>query len=124
MLRVASILAHCVAGGLLAIGMAAGACAETKVRTASRTPLALPSVVSLVRGTGPLGLPRLLTSTDVIIGDPTISYVDPEFLPEERLMVWQDATGEVWQCEVDPDTGGMLPPDGKGQYAGRAAPLL
>jgi hypothetical protein len=71
-----------------------------------------------------MGLPGLLTSTDVIIGDPKVSYVDPEFLPEERLMVWQDAAGEVWQCEVDADTGDMLPANGKGQFAGRAAPLL
>ncbi|HUQ71509.1 MAG TPA: hypothetical protein VM165_18420 [Planctomycetaceae bacterium] len=94
------------------------------MRTSSRTRQAQPSVVSVVRGRGPLGLPGLLTSTDVVIGDPAVSYVDPEFLPEERLMVWQDAAGEVWLCEVDPDTGNMVPADGKGESAGRAAPLL
>jgi hypothetical protein len=125
MLRVASILTRCIAGGLLVIGMGAGACAEAKVRPTPRSRMALPSVVSVVQGCGPWGLPGLMTSTDVVIGDPAVSYVDPEYLPEERLMVWQDAVGEVWLCEIDPDTGDMLPAaDGKGQSAGRAAPLL
>lgn len=98
--------------------------AAAKVRTAAKNPLRVPNVVRLIPGRGTLGLPGLLTSTDVIIGDSTVSYIDPEFLDDERLMVWQDGTGEVWTCHVDPDTGNMLPPDGKGHYAGHAAPLL
>lgn len=124
MLRVSSTISFGMAGCLLAIGLAADVCAQTSAQPKSPTRLALPSIVSLEPGRGPMTLPRLLTSTDVTIGDPSVSYVDPEFLPDERLMVWQDAGCEVWLCSVDPDTGGMVPANGKGQFAGRAAPLL
>gem|GEM_PF-5721444 len=107
---------------LLTLGIAAPV--EAKVRTVAKTPLKLPSVVRVVPRSGSLGIPGLLTSTDVVIGDTSVSYIDPEFLADERQMVWQDDLGHVWLCEVDPETGDMLPADGKGQYAGRAAPLL
>ncbi|MBI1347635.1 hypothetical protein GC163_15255 [bacterium] len=98
--------------------------ALAKVHTVAKTPLKLPSLMRLVPSGNSLGIPGLLTSTDIVIGDSSVSYVDPEFLPEERLMVWQAGDGDVWLCDVDPETGDMLPADGKGQYAGRAAPLL
>ena len=90
----------------------------------SRQPLKWPDSITFVPPGRVGDTPVLLTSTDLEIGDPTLSYVDPEFLPEERLVVWQDAAGKVWLCHVDPGTGHLIPPDGRGEFAGLAAPLL
>lgn len=125
MIRPHSRLSCSFLGGLLAlIVLTTQVAAGNRIRARVPSPLAFPSVIALIPREGPLGLPGLLTSTDVVIGDPTVSYIDPEFLPDERLMVWQDAAGDVWLCQVDSKTGAMIPPDGKGEYAGRAAPLL
>jgi hypothetical protein len=110
-------------GGVLVIAGLAEAEAAN-IRTVARTPFKLPGVVTLVPARDSLRLPGLLTSTDVVIGDAGVSYIDPEFLDEDRLMVWQDDVGDVWLCDIDPDTGDLRPADGKGEYAGRAAPLL
>ncbi len=57
---------------------------------------------------------------DQRIGDPNVNYVNPEFSPIGNYMVWIEIdtsnglTGKVWQCGVDPNTGNLIPPDGKG----------
>lgn len=119
-----SVFTYSLAGCVLVLSLLTESHAAAKVRSVKKTPFKLPSVVGLIRRGGPLGLPGLVTSTDVIIGDASVSYIDPEFLMEERLVVWQDDQGEVWVCELDEETGDLVPSDGKGQYAGRAAPLL
>lgn len=71
------------------------------------------------------------------MGDAAVSYVNPEFTYDGRYMLWfeQDRilpdgrpVGHMWHCAVNPDTGEMDPPDGKGFKAfettlfGRANP--
>jgi hypothetical protein len=71
------------------------------------------------------------------IGNPAVSYVNPEFSDDGRYMVWLESdrilpdgrlAGWVWHCSVDPETGELDPPDGRGFRAfgstltGRANP--
>jgi hypothetical protein len=73
----------------------------------------------------PLGVPRVVISRDTRIGDPTVSYKDPEFLVAERLVTWQDGENQIWVCRFDPLTGAFLPADGRGWLVAQgAAPLL
>ena len=50
---------------------------------------------------------------DVILGDPTISYVDPEFLPDFNRACWQDNAGRLWVGQIDANTGLFVSPDGQ-----------
>jgi hypothetical protein len=69
------------------------------------------------------------------VGDPAVNYASVEFTADNRYMVWFEMTdtrgnGIVWHCGVDPTTGDLIPPDGKGFRAfestifGRANPGL
>jgi hypothetical protein len=72
--------------------------------------------------------------SDTAVGDPAVSYANVEFTADGRYMVWFEqatdgsALGAVWHCEIDPTTGALNPPDGKGFSAfdssawGRANP--
>lgn len=56
---------------------------------------------------------------DIRLGDTTINYVNPEISPTGNYMVWIEVdqngvTGKVWQCGIDPNTGDLIPPNGKG----------
>jgi hypothetical protein len=62
---------------------------------------------------------------DVQVGDPTVSYMNPEFTPDGRFMVWFEPLpdgltadgrlfGRMWHCAVDAETGTFDPPDCKG----------
>lgn len=74
------------------------------------------------------------TPRDVPVGDPNVSYANTEFTADYRYLIWfemarDDSTaGTVWHCGVNPDTGELIPPDGKGFRAfestvwGRANP--
>ena len=46
------------------------------------------------------------------LGTAGTSYVDPEILQSENLMVFQSA-GDVWLTELSPETGGFVQPDGQ-----------
>ncbi|MFN7021931.1 MAG: alpha/beta hydrolase family esterase, partial [Phycisphaerales bacterium] len=54
------------------------------------------------------------------VGDPKVNYLNVEFTADGRYMVWfegrDDASnnGVVWHCGVDPVTGDLIPPDGRG----------
>lgn len=54
------------------------------------------------------------------VGDPNANYLNVEFTADGRYMVWFEGTDErpingiVWHCGVDPDTGDLIPPDGRG----------
>ena len=56
----------------------------------------------------------------VQVGDPKANYLNVEFTADGRYMVWfegQDDSpfnGIVWHCGVDPDTGNLIPQDGRG----------
>lgn len=71
-------------------------------------------------GGGGSGTPNEFVAHDVEVGDPTVSYANVEFTEDSRYMVWLEGTndgsglGVVWHCAVDPDTGALNPPDGKG----------
>jgi len=69
------------------------------------------------------------------VGDPAVNYSNVEFTADDRYMVWFEMTdtngnGIVWHCGVDPETGNLIPLDGKGFRAfestifGRANPGL
>jgi hypothetical protein len=57
---------------------------------------------------------------DQRIGGTTVNYVNPDISPIGNYMIWMEVDtangifGKVWQCEIDPNTGDLIPPDGKG----------
>ncbi len=57
---------------------------------------------------------------DVAVGDPEVNYFNVEFTADGRYMVWLEMArdgiglGTVWHCAVDPDTGALVPSNGKG----------
>lgn len=63
-------------------------------------------------------------SLDRRIGDPAISYVDPEVASATGLVAWQDDLGHIWVCQLDRQTGDLIPPDGRGQYLAQGVPLF
>ncbi len=54
------------------------------------------------------------------VGDPAVSYLNVEMTGDGRYMVWFEGTaggsdaGIVWHCGIDPSTGDLIPPDGRG----------
>ncbi len=54
------------------------------------------------------------------VGDPKANYLNVEFTSDGRYMVWFEGlnnsrvNGIVWHCGVDPDTGDLIPWDGRG----------
>lgn len=54
------------------------------------------------------------------VGDPAANYLNIEFTSDGRYMVWFEGTedrspdGIVWHCGLDPDSGALIPPDGRG----------
>jgi len=54
------------------------------------------------------------------VGDPNVSYGSTEFSPDWKYLVWgeyaTDGTDNMvmWHCEMNPDTGDLIPADGKG----------
>lgn len=56
--------------------------------------------------------------TDERIGQSGIYYADPELHIPTRRMVWQDFnTNDVWVCQIDTQTGRLIPASGKGVRA-------
>jgi hypothetical protein len=57
---------------------------------------------------------------DIRIGDTTINYVNPELSPTGNYLIWIEidttngVSGTVWQCGIDPNTGDLIPENGKG----------
>lgn len=79
--------------------------------------------------------PAAFTVRTDMVGDPAVSYANVEFTADMQYMVWFELTdrqgnGIVWHCGVDPQTGNLIPADGKGFRAfesniyGRANPGL
>jgi hypothetical protein len=70
------------------------------------------------------------------IGDPAGNYLNVEVSADGQYLVWFEGTAEtsnegvVWHCGIDPNTGDLIPPDGRGFRAfeatawGRANPGL
>ncbi len=64
---------------------------------------------------------QLTWETKIVqVGDPKANYLNVEFTADGRYMVWfegQDGNsvnGIVWHCGVDPNTGNLIPHDGRG----------
>ena len=63
---------------------------------------------------------------DVRLGDSTVNYVNPEISPSENYLLWIELDtsngffGTVWHCGLDPQSGALIPPDGKGFNAFRS----
>lgn len=57
---------------------------------------------------------------DQRIGDTIVNYVNPELSPQGNYMIWIEidtangVAGNVWQCGIDPNTGDLIPANGKG----------
>ncbi len=67
------------------------------------------------------------------VGDPNANYANIEFTADGKYMVWFEMThrqgnGVVWHCAINPETGDLIPADGRGFRAfdstvfGRANP--
>lgn len=60
------------------------------------------------------------TPNDIRVGDVSVNYVNPELSPSGNYMIWIEVdtangvSGKVWQCGIDPNTGDLIPSDGKG----------
>lgn len=64
-------------------------------------------------------LTSLIYATEIQIGDPNISYASVEFSKDGKFMIWYEGvngnrTGKMWHCEVDLNTGNLIPSDCKG----------
>lgn len=78
--------------------------------------------------------PAEFAVNDVEVGDPSVNYSNVEFTSDGRYMVWIEGAadgsgaGVIWHCAVNPGSGVLDPPDGKGFRAfdstllGRANP--
>ncbi len=65
-----------------------------------------------------------LIVVDERIGDSRVGYLDPEFWPEQKMMVWQEyERGTVWLASINEATGGLFPASGQGRKLGAAAPM-
>ena len=52
---------------------------------------------------------------DRIVSDPAATLVDPEFDQLDNYMVLQEVEGNLWLAKIDPVTGDIHPPDGRGK---------
>ncbi|MCL5991537.1 MAG: T9SS type A sorting domain-containing protein [Bacteroidetes bacterium] len=58
--------------------------------------------------------------SDKRIGDKGVNYVNPEISPFGNYMLWIEVdttngiSGRVWQCGINPNTGDLIPSNGKG----------
>jgi hypothetical protein len=119
---------YTLSGSLLAGAVAFGL-AASPVRVASAASLHVPR-----RHARRVVHVAPFVARDVRVGDTGVSYGNVEFTDDNRTMVWFEQStdgsglGTVWHCGVDPDTGELIPPDGKGYMAfestawGRANP--
>lgn len=96
-------------------------------RNKSKPRLCMGVLLSLITLT-PVGInaqsrpPARTSLSDRIIGNSKVTYVDPEFWNPTGQMCWQDGkTNEVWICSLDPQTGNLIPTDGRGTRCGIAA---
>jgi hypothetical protein len=64
---------------------------------------------------GSVGVAAGFVPDDQVVSDPAASIVDPEFDRVGSRMVWQDEDDNLWLADVDPDTGAILPPSGRGR---------
>ncbi|MCB4809490.1 hypothetical protein LG651_14635 [Tamlana sp. 62-3] len=60
------------------------------------------------------------SENDIRVGDFSVNYVNPEISPRDNYMIWIEldtisgVSGKVWQCGINPNTGDLIPEDGKG----------
>ncbi len=67
-----------------------------------------------------ISLAQQFEPNDIRIGDTTVNYVNPEISPLGNYMLWIEVDtsngvlAKVWQCGINPNTGDLIPPNGKG----------
>ncbi|MCB4798868.1 hypothetical protein [Neotamlana laminarinivorans] len=60
------------------------------------------------------------SENDIRVGDFSVNYVNPEISPRDNYMIWIEldtingVSGKVWQWGINPNTGDLIPEDGKG----------
>lgn len=70
-----------------------------------------------------LCLAQQFIPNDIRLGDTTVNYVNPEISPIGNYMLWIEvdtstgSSAKVWHCEIDPNTGDLIPSNGKGYNA-------
>jgi hypothetical protein len=67
---------------------------------------------------------ELEVSPETTVGDPGISYANPEFTIDGKYMIWFEPTGNptpegdiegiMWHCGIEQETGELIPANGKG----------
>lgn len=55
------------------------------------------------------------TPDDQIVSDPASNFMPPEFDLRTQRVIWQDQVNRLWIAHVEPVTGDIIPPNGKGQ---------
>jgi hypothetical protein len=62
------------------------------------------------------GPQEVFTAQDVLVSEPGSVLPDPEFDPETGRFAWQTFSGSnLWVGRIDPKTGDLIPPNGRGQ---------
>ena len=75
--------------------------------------------------TPPFPSPDGFEPDDIRLGDPAISYNDPEFLPDGTRVTWVDQQRQVWVSDLDPATGLLRSKNGQDILVGKGwAPFL
>ena len=130
---------------LLCLSMVILACRLRATAPASNPPASAPAFLPTPAVTDRSPTPTVTAASPTLsesltphtsqIGDPVVNYSNIEFTADSRYMVWFEMTdrrrnGIVWHCGVNPETGELIPADGKGFRAfestvfGRANPGL
>jgi hypothetical protein len=84
-----------------------------------------PSAVNSGAGQALLSkIPRFSIGPDVQLGDKRLSYLDTQIWQDNGLMCWQSGNDNtIWMCQLDPQTGDLIPPDGRGTKIAVGAPF-
>jgi len=61
---------------------------------------------------------------DIIVSDPKVSLVDPEFDLAGGRMTWEDLQGNLWVAAIDARTGALIPKDGRGTLVDTGLALI
>jgi hypothetical protein len=71
------------------------------------------------------GLSQLTVGPDVQIGNPFITYFGSAVWRQGNLLAWQNGLdGTIWYCSLNPQTGDMIPWDGRAAYVAKGAPYV
>jgi hypothetical protein len=67
-------------------------------------------------------LTRLTVGQDVVLGNPAFSYYGSAVWRDGDLLAWQNGMdSSIWFCKLNPQTGDMIPSDGRGTFVATGA---